>query len=151
MRADARPLPPRRPGLGLREWNTKGCFAGGESGAFLVREAVLGPRSWRELPRRMRPRLVAAGQHWPGRGMPDARDFRQSTSPLPARDFRQRRGRFRDAVPPPLSAWWGEGAGRAGSRDPDQAPPPKGLPAPVALDLGLVGGSFAVFADCLII
>lgn len=45
----------------------------------------------------------------------------------------------------------GRGRGRAGSRDPDQAPPPKGLPAPVALDLGLVGGSFAVFADCLII
>lgn len=87
----------------------------------------------------MRPRLVASRQHWPGRGTPDARDFRQ------------RRGRFRDSVPPPLSAWWGEGAGRAGSRDPDQAPPPKGLPAPVALDLGLVGGSFAVFADCLII
>lgn len=50
-----------------------------------------------------------------------------------------------------LSAHGGEGAGRVGSRDPDQAPPPKGLPAPVALDLGLVGGSFAVFADCLII
>lgn len=131
MRADARPLPPRRPGLGLREWNTKGCFAGGESGAFLVREAALGPRSWRELPRRMRPRLVASGQHWPGRGTPDARDFRQSTSPLPARDFRQRRGRFRDAVPPPLSAWWGEGAGRAGHVTRIRPRPPKGFQPPL--------------------
>lgn len=39
VRADARPPLPRCPGLDLREWNTKGCFAGGQSAAFMLREA----------------------------------------------------------------------------------------------------------------